>query len=112
MANRFGRMPVPPEMNPFEAEIRGDQHFVFGPQPQHRTVISDAGEEGTIPAPRASLERIRRMWAMRVFSGTGTAREIIAQTDPLRACGTNLAMHQFRPANDRNQPLDRVRYHP
>ena len=57
MANRFGRMPVPPEMNPFKAEVRGDQQVVFGPQPQHRTVISDAGEEGTIPAPRASLER-------------------------------------------------------
>jgi hypothetical protein len=57
MADRFGRMPVPPEMNTFKAEVRGDQHFVFGPQPQHRTVVSDAGEEGTIPAPRASLER-------------------------------------------------------
>src|ERR1700737_3168985 len=57
MANRFGRMPVPPEMNTFKAEVRGDQHFVFRPQAQHRTVVSDAGEEGTIPAPRASLER-------------------------------------------------------
>ena len=28
------------------------------------------------------------------------------------ACGTNLAMHQFRLANDRNQPLGQVRYHP
>src|ERR1700724_988739 len=57
MANRFRRMPVPPEMNTFKAEVGGDQHVVFGPQPQHRTVVSDAGEQGTIPAPRASLER-------------------------------------------------------
>jgi hypothetical protein len=57
MTDRFGRMPVPPEMNTFKAEVRGDQHFLFGPQPQHRTVVSDAGEEGTIPAPRAWLER-------------------------------------------------------
>jgi len=98
MANRFGRMPVPPEMNPFEAEIRGDQHFVFGPQPQHRTVISDAGEEGTIPAPRASLERHSADVGNESFFWNRHAREIIAQTDPLRACGTNLAMHQFRPA--------------
>jgi hypothetical protein len=57
MANRFGRMPVSPEMNTFKAEVRGDQHFVLGPQPQHRTVVSDTGEEGTIPTPRAWLDR-------------------------------------------------------
>jgi len=112
MANRFGRMPVSPEMNTFKAEVRGDQHFVLGPRPQHRTVVSDTGEEGTIPPLAPGWTAIRRMWAMRVFSGRGTAKEIIAQTDPPRACVTNLAMHQFRPANDRNQPLDQVRYHP
>jgi len=105
MADRFGRMPVPPEMNTFKAEVRGDQQFVFGPQPQHRTVVSDAGEEGTIPAPRASLERDSADVGNESFFWQRHGEEIIAQREALQAWGTNLAMHQFHLANHRNQPL-------
>jgi len=112
MTNRFGRMPVPPEMNTFKAEVRGDQHFVFGPQPQHRTVVSDAGEEGAIPAPRASLERHPADVGNESFFCNRHGERNHSPNDPLRAGGTNLAMHQFPLANDRNPPLDQVRYHP
>src|SRR4030088_156207 len=57
MANRFPSVAVPPEMNTFKAEVRADQHFMFRPQPYHRAVVSDAGEDDTIPAPRGSLKR-------------------------------------------------------
>jgi len=86
---------------------------LFGPQPQHRTVISDAGEEGTIPAPRASLERHSADVGNESFFLEQARRgEIIAQTDPLRACGTESGHAPIPSANDRNQPLDRVRLPP
>src|SRR3979411_1265281 len=112
MANRFGRMPVSPEMNTFKAEVRGDQHFVLGPQPQHRTGVSDTGEEGTIPTPRAWPDRHSADVGNESFFWKGHGERNHSPNRSARACDTNLAMHQFRPANDRNQPLDQVRYHP
>jgi hypothetical protein len=104
MTDRFGRMPVPPEMNTFKAEVRGDQHFVFGPQPQHRAVVSDAGAEGTIPAPRPSLERHSADVGNESFFWSRHGERNHSPNRSLPAYGTNLAMHQFLPANDRNQP--------
>jgi len=42
MTNGFGRMPFPPEMNTFKAEISGDENFVIFGAAQNRGVVSDS----------------------------------------------------------------------
>ena len=42
MPNNFGRMPLAPEMNPFQAEISSNQRLVTGRDLQDGTVIPDA----------------------------------------------------------------------
>jgi len=45
VANGFGRMPVPPEMNAFEGKVGRDQGVLLRPQTQHGAVVSNSGED-------------------------------------------------------------------
>jgi hypothetical protein len=52
--NRFRRMPIPPKVNSFQAEIGCDQHVVATParpQPQHGAVISKSRLDRRIFSP-------------------------------------------------------------
>jgi hypothetical protein len=89
MADRFRRMPVSPEMNAFKAEVRRDQHFLFGPQSQHRTVVSYAGYHGTIRAHLASPERHLPDTRNESFFGKRHSEEIIAPNRSLRIAAGN-----------------------
>ena len=45
MANGLRRMPVPPKVNSFQAEIGRDQTVQCRPDPQHRTVIANSNAD-------------------------------------------------------------------
>ena len=43
MADDFRRLPVPAEVNTFQAEVGCDQHFVTGRNSEDGTVVADSG---------------------------------------------------------------------
>ena len=47
MTNRFGRVPLPAEMNIFKAEVSGDEDFVIFRDAQDRGVVSNADHNWT-----------------------------------------------------------------
>jgi hypothetical protein len=42
MADRFRGMPVAAKVNPFEAEVRGDQNLMVAGHAQHGAVVPDS----------------------------------------------------------------------
>ena len=42
MTNRFGRVPLPPEMDAFKAEVGCDKDFVIFRNTQNRSVVANA----------------------------------------------------------------------
>jgi hypothetical protein len=54
MSDNLRRMPLAAEVNPFEAEVGGHQHFVCARDPQHGAIVANAdanagGFPGSIP---------------------------------------------------------------
>src|ERR1700733_5694937 len=45
MADRFRRLPVAAKMDPFEAEVRGDQNLMVAGQAQHGAVVADSSPD-------------------------------------------------------------------
>ena len=52
MANDFRRVPFPPKVNPFQAEISRDQHFMALGNAQDGTVVANPGNH---PRPEPLL---------------------------------------------------------
>lgn len=48
MPNRFWRMPVSPEMDTLQRQIRGDQAFLARQQAKHGAVISNSGQDSGV----------------------------------------------------------------
>jgi len=44
MSDRLGRMPFPPEVNSFEAEVGGYQQFVCGGWTENGAIVTDPGD--------------------------------------------------------------------
>ena len=61
MPDDLGRMPLSPEVDPFQAEVGRDQRFVPGWNLQNGTVISNPGYDsgdGPLPATDAGNQRL------------------------------------------------------
>ena len=50
MSYRFRRVPVTPEMNPFQRKVGCDQGVFSGREPQHRAVVSDSKLDRVMPS--------------------------------------------------------------
>ena len=61
MTDGFRWMPVAAEMNPFEAEIGGDQHQVATGKAQDGAVIADANANSH-PMPRGGAPNPLQQW--------------------------------------------------
>lgn len=57
MPHRFWRLPIPPEVNAFQAEVGGHQSIGPGAHTQHGTVIPDPREDLCLSSMNTSVRQ-------------------------------------------------------
>jgi hypothetical protein len=89
MADNLGWVPLPSEVDAFQAEIGGDQRFVSGRDSQGGAVVADANADGSATFCAGAHSLDNRLFAQRQASSiykswgvvrTGQNRKVVSKS--------------------------------